>query len=184
MVTRTSSLIIAGLLLLAPRLARAEDVPPDKLAVIQAEEKKALAAVAAKYGNKPSSQLSTDERAQLIHDQQAAAQKVYDQFGVSAKDVARAEATLTVEERKQLDAAKQELASAGDSKTDKAGKADQKNQDGKAGEDEVEIIRGSSDEEPVEIYRDESDVETDRPDENGVSTLPPDAEIETVEPTK
>jgi len=80
-------------------VALAGDISPDTAAKVTRERTKALEEVNQKYGNKKSSELSSEERRQMIKDQAEAVAKVLDKNGVDAKDFAHYEAKASKEDR-------------------------------------------------------------------------------------
>ncbi|HEY0883192.1 MAG TPA: hypothetical protein VGD87_16770, partial [Archangium sp.] len=62
----------------------ADEVAPDKAAAIELEQQKAQSEVSAKYGNKKLSELSQDERRQMVRDSVEADKKVLEKNGVDA----------------------------------------------------------------------------------------------------
>lgn len=132
-------------------LLAADDVTPAKAAEIQRAQTKAQAEVSAKYGNKKSSELSPDERRQMVRDQQAADKAVLDKAGVDAKTWARESVKMdragyaaTQKEVKDQNEAEKKAAEAA-----KSGKKD--------GPTEVSVQRGFNDEEPVTLEEKEND---------------------------
>jgi len=120
----------------------ADDLNPQKAAKIQKDMDAAMADVAKKYGGKKSSELSTDERREMIRDQRAAEASVLEKNNVDAKEYARyemkmnlADRAATKEAREQLD--KQEA----EKKAAEAKKAQ--------GSGEIQIQRGFNDNNPV-----------------------------------
>jgi hypothetical protein len=97
------SLIVAALVF-SSSLALA-DITPEKAATIEREKQKALDAVAKKYGNKKSSELTNDERRSKMADESSAVNKVLDKNGVSAKEYAKFEATASSADRQAAKAA-------------------------------------------------------------------------------
>lgn len=87
------------LALLSTPAALAGDVSPQTAAKVTRERAKALEEVNQKYGNKKSSELSSDERRQMIRDQAEAVAKVLEKNGVDAKDFAHYEARASKEDR-------------------------------------------------------------------------------------
>ena len=85
--------------LLSGAVVAAGDLTPEKIAQTNRERQKALDEVAKKYGNRKSSELSSDERRQMIRDQDEAVAKVYEKNGVDAKELAKHEATGSSSER-------------------------------------------------------------------------------------
>ncbi|MDX2013527.1 MAG: hypothetical protein SFW67_25265 [Myxococcaceae bacterium] len=115
----------------------------ERLASIEREQAKETAAVQAKYGNKKSTELSREERAQMIRDLNAAEAKVLDKYGLSQREWARAQINRT---REQADAVKQA------SKEQEAREKAAAEQAAKAQKDEgreVVVQKGFSDESPV-----------------------------------
>lgn len=78
-----------SLLSLCLALVADEPIPAEKAAVIERAQSKAQAEVSAKYGNKKSTELSQDERRQMVKDQAAAEKAVLEKHGVDAKQWAR-----------------------------------------------------------------------------------------------
>ena len=119
------------------------DVSPEQAAAIQHDAEKAQAEVAAKYGQKKSSELSSDERRDMIRDQAAAEREVLDRHGVSAHDWARSQALRSREERAQV---KREAAAIAEQEKEKAAVETQK----KSSEAKpISIQRGINEEHPV-----------------------------------
>src|SRR5206468_1374293 len=85
-------------------VAWAEELTPELVARINAEQKTAVDAVNKKHGNRKPSQMDQDERSQVIAETAAAQQGVLDKHGVSAKDFARYEAKLSLDDRKRQQA--------------------------------------------------------------------------------
>lgn len=124
----------------------------ERLATIEREQAKETAAVQAKYGNKKSTELSRDERAQMIRDLNAAEAKVLDKYGMSQREWARAQINRT---REQADAVKQA------SKDQEAREKAAAEQAAKAQKDEgreVVVQKGFSDESPVVLEEKEGAV--------------------------
>jgi hypothetical protein len=115
----------------------------ERLATIEREQARETAAVQAKYGNKKSTELSREERAQMIRDLNAAEAKVLDKYGVSQREWARAQINRT---REQADAVKQAA------KAQEAREKAEAERAAKAQKDEnreVVVQKGFSDESPV-----------------------------------
>jgi hypothetical protein len=125
-----------------PALAAESELSPEAVARIQRDEKAALARVEAAYGNRPPSQLSQEERRQVVREQQAALEEVYARHQVSSKAFARHTARLGREEREQVDAAHREL----EERERTARQAPPE-----APEQEPTIQRGISESSPVEL---------------------------------
>jgi hypothetical protein len=87
--------------LLVSPLALAEALSPEVLAKMKDEQRTAIEKINKEYGNKPSSELSQDQRREIIEKTAAAQQAVLDKHGVSGKDFARYEAKLSLDDRKR-----------------------------------------------------------------------------------
>jgi hypothetical protein len=79
--------------------ALAEDLSPEKLGQIEHEQNKAAAEIDKKYGNKKPSELSSEERRQMIKDKAAAEQSVLDKHGVEKKDYVHAQTRMGKDDR-------------------------------------------------------------------------------------
>lgn len=121
----------------------ADDLNPEKAAKIQKDRDKAMADVAKKYGNKKSSELSQDERREMIRDQREADSAVLDKHGVDAKDFARYEAKMSLQDRAATKAERERL--------DKKEQEDKKAKEQQSGPKEIVIQRGFSDSNPVTL---------------------------------
>lgn len=106
---RRSLFLLLSLGVALPTPGRAEDLTPEQLASIHRDEQKALDQVNAAHGNKPSSELSSSERRQLVHEQQEASRKVLEEHGVSAKDYARQTARMGPQGNEQVATAEKAL---------------------------------------------------------------------------
>jgi hypothetical protein len=122
----------------------ADELTPQKAAQVQHDREKALAAIAQKYGNKPSSELSQDERREMIRDQRAAEDAVLAKNGVDAKAMARYEATLSLSERAAEKNEKQRLEKKDADDKQAAEERERKSK-------EVPIQRGFSEDNPVTV---------------------------------
>ncbi|MFT3840007.1 MAG: hypothetical protein QM723_23670 [Myxococcaceae bacterium] len=78
-----------------------DELSPEKLGQIEHEQNKAAAEVEKKYGNKKPSELSSDERKQMIKDRAAAEQAVLDKHGVDKKDYVHAQTRMNRDDREQ-----------------------------------------------------------------------------------
>ncbi|MCA2977631.1 MAG: hypothetical protein INH41_24930 [Myxococcaceae bacterium] len=114
----------------------------ERQATIAREQARETAAVTAKYGNKKSTELSTEARAQLIRDLNAAEAKVLDKYGVSQRDWARAQMNRTREQAEAVKQAAQRQEAAEKAAAEQAERAQP------AGA-EVPLQRGFNDESPV-----------------------------------
>ncbi len=122
-----------------------EPIPAEKAAVVTREQQKAQADVGAKYGNKKSSELSPDERRQMVKDQSAADKAVLDKNGVDAKQWAR-------ESMKKDRAGYAEQKALVKDLADKEKKAaDEAAKNGKKPARDIQVQKGFSDENPVTL---------------------------------
>ena len=80
------------------------DLSAERVGQIQYQEKKALEEVQSQYGNRKPSEMSQDERREMIDKQKEVLSKVHESAGVSDKDYARRTAHMSPDE---LSAAKQ-----------------------------------------------------------------------------
>ena len=122
----------------------AEPIAPEKSAVIVREQQKAQAEVAAKYGNKKSSELSREERAQMTKDLSAAEKAVLDKNGVDAKQWAR---ESMKKDRSEYAEGKQLVKDL----EEKEKAAEAKKQADAQAPKEIEVQRGVSEENPVTL---------------------------------
>jgi hypothetical protein len=130
-----------GLALVATLLLA--DLTPEQLAKVQHERDKALLDVSKKYGGKPSSELTQDERREMIKDQREAESQVLEKNGVDPKEIARYEAKLSLDDRAATKAAKKELE---EKEKREAAEKEKKNEPG-----EIPIQRGFNDANPVTL---------------------------------
>ncbi len=148
-------------LALAFALPASAELSPADLAAIQRDQQKATDAVAKQHGNKQPSEMTNEERAAAIHEEQAALQDVLEKHGVDAKEYARRMATLSLEERQQVEQAVKALEEK--EKAEAAAKACQEAKGEECPPAEPEISRGLGDEDPVVVDED--------PDEPTVENL-------------
>jgi hypothetical protein len=147
MSTRLSLLLAASWLVL-PGRARAQDgaeLTPEKVAQIRRDESQAISKVDAEFGNRKSSELSSEERGQVIDKQQAAAAAVLEKHGVSAKEYARYEARMGPEDNARAKAEEKRLEEA------QAQAAKQPAPTGEKAAEDVPVQQGFSEEAPVEL---------------------------------
>jgi hypothetical protein len=128
-------------LALAALLLFAADLTPEKAAKVQRDRDKALEQINKKYGNKKPSELTTDERREMIAEQRAAESAVLEQNGVEAKEMARYEAKMSLSDRAAAKAERERL--------DKQETEAQKGDPDKPAE--IQIQRGFSDSNPVTL---------------------------------
>ena len=139
--SRRLPIVLLSTWLAWPGLALAEELTPEQVASIRRDEKAAMERVNEAHGNKKSSELSTDERRQMIQEQQAAIDGVMEKHGVSRKDYARQTARMGPKQNEAVDAAEKELVA-----KEKAAEA-AKTQPKEA--EEVQVQQGFSDANPV-----------------------------------
>ena len=146
---------LAPVLLLAPISSRAGELSLAEIASLEREERIALERVEAAHGNRLPQELSGDERARIIHEQQAASRALFEQRSVDPKAFARRTMRLTPAERAQVNAEKRRLDQEEEERRAReAAAAD-------AGAGELEVIRGIDERHPVEVYRDPEAVEVE-----------------------
>lgn len=143
---RTSALLVASWLLV-PGLSRADDLDAEQLAKIRREQAAAEKKVDAAHGNKKPSEMSNDERRQVIEEKRAANEAVMQKNGVSDKDYARQTARMGPEGNKAVDAAEARQEAAEKAAREAAAKKQAEPQ-------EVTIQQGISDKNPVEVMAD------------------------------
>lgn len=105
--------VLAAALLSLGVLAQDSGLTPARLAELQHAEALALQEVDAKFGGRPASELSADERREQIRAREATSTRVLRAQGVDPKAYARRTATLSREEQAQVAAARAELERAG-----------------------------------------------------------------------
>lgn len=145
--------------------ALADELSVEKVAQVQAELEKARKQVSKKYGDKPSSELTNEERAQYIADERSAVSTVFEKLEVDPKAYGIRELRMPNDERAAVKAQKEALLA-------REAEAKKEAAEQPPPEPEVQIVRGTSDEEPLEVYRDEAAVEVERPNEDGIVEQP------------
>ncbi|MER2564799.1 MAG: hypothetical protein ABTQ32_29000 [Myxococcaceae bacterium] len=128
----------------------ADEFDAERAASIEREQAKEAAAVTAKYGNRKSTELSRDERSEMIREQAAAQQKVLDKYGVSPKEWARAQMNRSREQADQVRQATRAL----EAKEKAAAEKAQAEKTG--GPKEIVIQRGISEDQPVTLEESEN----------------------------
>ncbi|MBL8957976.1 MAG: hypothetical protein JNK82_44795 [Myxococcaceae bacterium] len=123
----------------------ADDLNPEKAAKVQKDRDTAMADIAKKYGNKKSTELSQDERREMIREQRAAENAVLEKNNVDPKEFARYEAKMSLSDRTATNNARALL----DQKEVEAKKAAE--QKAQPGNGEIPIQRGFSDSNPVTL---------------------------------
>lgn len=127
-------------------LALAVELSPRQAAEIQHEHDKAQAQVAAKYGHRKSSELSSEERRQMVRDQAEAERKVLDDHDVSPGAWVRHQALRTPEVRAEVEREQEALAAK--EKEEQQALEATKRQEEAAGAT-VSVQRGFGEENPV-----------------------------------
>jgi hypothetical protein len=140
--TRRLSVLLLSTWLMTPNLALAGELTPEQLARIRRAEKAAVDKVNAAHGNKKSSELSAEERRQIIREQQEAVRKVMDDHGVSPKDYARQSARMGPKKNEQVAAAEKAL-----EEKEKAAASAKPSSDKEPGE--IQVQEGFNEENPV-----------------------------------
>ncbi len=98
--SRMRALFVSALLLAFSAFA-GDELSPEQLGQIEHEQNKAAAEIDKKYGNKKPSELSQDERRQMIREKAAAEQSVLDKHGVDKKDYVHAQTRMNRDDREQ-----------------------------------------------------------------------------------
>lgn len=140
-----SALLLAALSFALPAFAD-DDLNPEKAAKIERETDKALKAVDKKYGNKKSSELTSDERKEVIKERAAAEREVLEKNNVDVKAYTNYTSRQSRDER----AATKQAGEALDAK-EKAAEADKAKEKEKeaAGPKEIPIQRGGAGKDPI-----------------------------------
>lgn len=144
---RPSALLLASWLLVPGLSLAQEELDAEKVARIRRDEQAALKEVNEKHGNKKSSELSNEERRQVIEEQSEASAKVMDKHGVTAKEYQRHTARLGPEGNAEVAAATKRLEAEEQAKKD----AEAKRQ---AEPKEISIQQGISEKNPVQLEGD------------------------------
>jgi len=158
---RPSALLLASWLLVPGLSLAQEELDAEKVARIRLEEQAALDAVNARHGNRKPSELSSEERRQVIEEQQAASTKVLEKHGVTAKEYARHTARMGPEGNEAVAAATKRLEAEAQAKKD----AEARRQ---AEPKEIPIQQGISEKNPVQLEGD-TGTESDPLVEQGVA---------------
>jgi hypothetical protein len=147
-----------------------EPILPEQAAAIALDAREAQAEVSRKYGNKKPSELSNEERLQMIRDQAAAEQRVLDKHGVDRRTWARQQMAQSPKEVAAQQALEKQLAEKRQAEAKAKEEAEKQ-----GGEKEVQVQRGFSDANPVTMEELPSE---GVPVEQG---LPPDAAADLAE---
>jgi hypothetical protein len=135
---------IAALILTASFAARAEELSPETVANVRREQKAADEKVEKAHGNKPHSEMSSDERRQYMDEQRQARMEVLQKRGLDDKEYSRYEARLTKDQRAQTKSEDERL-SAKEKKDEEEKKHPAKK------EEAIPIQRGFGNSRPVEL---------------------------------
>ncbi len=138
------SLLAALCCLSAPAFAD-DDLTPEKAAKIDHETNKALDAVDKKYGNRKSSELSSDERREVIRERAAAEREVLEKNDTKPADYVRYTGKMNREDRAATKAAGAKI----EEKEKAAAAEKEKEKEKAAGPKEIPIQRGFNDDHPV-----------------------------------
>jgi hypothetical protein len=144
--------------------ARAQsDISLQEIAAAEREEKAALAKVEAAHGNKAPQELSPEERAQIVREQQEASKDVFERRSLDAKTFAGRVMRLSPAERGQVEAEKARLDQEEKERLEREAAAAAAN----AEPGELEITRGVDEKHPVEVYRAPGEPEIEHLSEGG-----------------
>src|SRR4051812_39701947 len=150
--------VAAALVAAAP--ARAGEISLEEIAAVEREEQAALRKVEVAHGDKPPQELPSDERVQIVHEQQDATREVLERRSIDSKEFAGRVMRLSPAERAQVDAQKAKL--------DQEEKERREREQAAAAEpDEVEVTRGIDEKHPVDVYRDPGEVQVEHLSEGG-----------------
>ncbi len=124
-------------------------IPASEAAAIEREMEKNQAEVTAKYGERKSSEMSSDERRDMMRDQAEADQKVLDKHGVDKKEWASSQSHRSRDERAEVKAEKEKQAAAEKQKAEAEAEAEAKKKAAAEPAKPIQIQRGINDENPV-----------------------------------
>lgn len=139
--------------LVALLMLTADPLSPEETAQITVEQKQAQEAVNKKFDNKKSSELTPDERREMVRAQGEAEQKVLDKHGVDAKTWARQSTQKSRDQYAEQKVLQQQIVD----KQKKAAEDAAKKKSGGGSKDEVSIQKGISDENPVTLDEQENE---------------------------
>ncbi len=140
-----SAFLLAALTFAVPAFAD-DDLNPEKAAKIERDTDKALKAVDKKYGNKKASELTSDERKQVVQERAAAEREVLEKNNTDAKSYLKYTSRQTREERSATKQASEALdAKEKAAEDNKAAKA----QEAAAVPKEIQIQRGGPGKDPI-----------------------------------
>jgi hypothetical protein len=142
--SRPTPVLLLASWLAVPGLALAQEaLTPEQLALIRRDEKAALQRVSEAYGQRKPSEMTPEERRQVIRDQQSAVAAVLEKHAVSDKQYARQVARLSVEERNAVQEAARQL--------EAQDKAAREAQSQPPQPEEIPIQNGITEQNPVEL---------------------------------
>jgi len=149
------------LVLAASAAARAQDISVQDIAAAEREEKAAMMKVEAAHGNKSPRDMSAEERAQIIREQQEASRAVYEQRALDTKAFAKRQMRLSPAERGQVDAEKARMDREEKERLEREAAA------ANAEPEALEITRGVDEKHPVDLYRAPGEPEVEHLSEGG-----------------
>ncbi len=138
------ALFLAALCFAAPAFSADDELNPEKVAKIERDTEKALDKVDKKWGNKKPSELTSDERKQVIAERAAAEREVFEKNNTDAKSYLKYTTRQTKDERAATKDAAGRLAEK--EKADAAKAAEEKKQ---GGPKEIVIQRGGAGKDPI-----------------------------------
>lgn len=140
------ALLTAALLVSA--VAGAQDLNPAKAAQIEHDQQKKFDQIDKQHGNKLSSEMSSDERREIIKQRASAEQEVFEKHGVDAKEYTKYITKMGLDDRAAMkDAAKQLDKKDAEEKVAKEQQPDSAPKDAK----DIPVQRGFNDQNPVTL---------------------------------
>lgn len=141
-----TAFLLAALSLALPALAD-DEFTPERAAKIERDTEKALQKVDKKWGNKKPSELTSDERKQVIAERAAAEREVFEKNNVDAKAYTKYTSRQTKSERAATKEASAKLEEQENADAEKAQKDKDTKQQG--GPKEIVIQRGGAGKDPI-----------------------------------
>ena len=135
--------LFALALTLAALGARAQDLDPQKAALIEHDQQKAYDEIDKKHGNKKPSELSSDERRDIIRERAAAEESVFEKQGVDRKSYTKYITKMGLDDRATMKDASKALEKKDEEQAAAAAKKASEPQG------EIPIQRGFNDNNPV-----------------------------------
>jgi len=117
---------------------------PEQLAQVQHDREKAQVEIQKKYGDRLPSELSPEERRDLIQEQRDAEDKVLEKNGVDPKELARYEAKLSLDDRAATKAAKKQI-----EEKEKRDAEKKEKEEAERANQPIQVQKGFSDSNPV-----------------------------------